>query len=77
MALALGLSMVILSEEIINPKIKKNCCRSMYFDFNDYLINGERGQPPFTPIISVIIQLYNRLLDIDAVGVEMITENTR
>ena len=37
---------------------------SLYFDLKDYLINGERGQTPYTPAVSVLLQLHERLSEI-------------
>ena len=38
-----------------------NAVKSMYFDFEDMLINGVRGQTPYTPAITIILQLNARL----------------
>lgn len=67
LALPPGLSMVVLSQkaiEKINPK------HQLYFDFNDYLRDGERGQTPFTPAVTIILQLQQRLNKIVEDGVE-------
>ena len=61
LALPPGLSMVILSPKAIkkiNPK------HQLYFDFNSYLNDGKRGQTPFTPAITIILQLQARLRQI-------------
>lgn len=58
LALPPALSMIILSPKAIakiNPK------HQLYFDFNSYLKDGLRGQTPFTPAVSVILQLQKRL----------------
>ncbi len=65
LALPPGLSMIVLTPkaiEKINPK------HQLYFDFNSYLNDGKRGQTPFTPAVTIILQLQARL--------EQIIQNT-
>ncbi|DAB28292.1 MAG: hypothetical protein A2513_08840 [Sulfurimonas sp. RIFOXYD12_FULL_33_39] len=67
LALPPGLSMVILSPKAIkrvNPK------HQLYFDFNSYIIDGKRGQTPFTPAVTIILQLQARLQQIINDGIE-------
>ena len=65
LALPPGLSMVILS-----PKAIKKCqnINSLYFNFKDYLKNGERGQSPYTPAVTIMLQLDTRLKQIKKRG---------
>ena len=64
-----GIAIIVLSPEAIG-RVNKNTCRSMYFDFEDMLINGVRGQTPYTPAITIILQLNARLKQLhDAGGV--------
>lgn len=42
--------------------------KSLYLNLKDYLKNGERGQTPFTPAVSVLIQLNRRLKGIEERG---------
>ncbi|MCX6051257.1 MAG: aminotransferase class V-fold PLP-dependent enzyme [Campylobacterales bacterium] len=58
LALPPGLSMVVLSPRAIE---KINPMHQLYFDFNSYLKDGARGQTPFTPAITIILQLHQRL----------------
>ncbi|MBQ2654119.1 MAG: alanine--glyoxylate aminotransferase family protein [Methanobrevibacter sp.] len=58
-----GIAIITLSKEALK-RVENNSCKSMYFDFNDMLINGVRGQTPFTPAITVILQLNARLKQI-------------
>ena len=67
LALAPGLVMVILTKKAIN-KIKE--VKSLYFNFKDYLKDGIRGQTPYTPAISIILQLHFRLQQIIKNGIE-------
>ncbi|WP_295115594.1 alanine--glyoxylate aminotransferase family protein [uncultured Methanobrevibacter sp.] len=55
-----GIAIIVLSKNAIK-RVEENTCKSMYFDFEDMLINGVRGQTPFTPAITVILQLNVRL----------------
>lgn len=68
LALAPGIAVVSLSARLvkkINPIPK-----SMYFDFNDYLKNGTRGQTPFTPAIGIIVQMNQMLCEIAEIGIK-------
>lgn len=65
LALPPGLSMVILSPKAIN-KIQN--INSLYFNFNDYLENGLRGQTPYTPAVTIMLQLEARLKQIKKLG---------
>ncbi|MDN3608483.1 pyridoxal-phosphate-dependent aminotransferase family protein [Vibrio ostreicida] len=51
-----GMSFIILSEGVI-PTIQQSEGVPLYFDFSLYLRDIDRGQLPFTPSISVLIQL--------------------
>lgn len=55
-----GIAIIVLSEKAIE-RVENNACKSMYFDLEDMLVNGIRGQTPYTPAITVILQLNARL----------------
>lgn len=66
LALPPGLSMVILS-----PRAQSRLCSGnapYYFNFSSYLDNGARGQTPFTPSVTIILQLLVRLRRIAELG---------
>ncbi len=68
LALPPGLAMVVLSPiaiERINPSNN-----FFYLDFIEYLENGVRGQTPFTPAVSIFLQLYARLNELERTGIE-------
>lgn len=67
LALPPGISIIILNSDATNI-IKNNNVKSMYFNLKSYLTNGERGQTPFTPAVSILIQLSKRLKMIDEIG---------
>ncbi len=58
LALPPGLAFVVLSPEALSFIGKP---QSFYFDFARHLKDGERGQTPFTPAVSIMIQLHARL----------------
>lgn len=62
-----GISIILLSKRAID-KINKNDCKCMYFDLKDALINGGRGQTPFTPAVSILRQINVRLKSIAKMG---------
>jgi len=68
LALPPGLSMVILSPKAIE---KVNPINQFYFDFNSYLKDGMRGQTPFTPAVTIILQLQQRLQQIVEDGIKL------
>ena len=65
LALPPGLTMVVLSPKAID-QIKG--IKSHYFNFKNYLKDGERGQTPYTPAVSIILQLQARLRQIKKDG---------
>jgi len=65
LALPPGLTMVILSPTAIK---KLQNINSLYFNFKDYLTNGERGQTPYTPAVTIMLQLEARLNQIKKRG---------
>lgn len=69
LALAPGLSMIVLSETA-RDRITKSSPKSLYLDLGDALANMERGQTPFTPAVGLLLQLHRRLSDITARGLE-------
>ena len=62
-----GISVIVLSPEAV-ARVQQNHVRSMYFDLKLALVNGERGQTPFTPAVGILRQIHQRLLEIQANG---------
>ncbi len=58
LALPPGLTFLVLSPNAIN---KIQASDSYYFNLKSYLSNGSRGQTPFTPTVTIILQLHQRL----------------
>ena len=70
LALAPGLSVVLLSSRIIKERVERIDSGCMYLDFKDHLINGVRGQTPFTPAVGIVYQLHERLCSVRERGLE-------
>lgn len=62
-----GVSLVVMSERALE-RVDASDTKCMYLDLKDALKNGERGQTPFTPAVSVLIQINARLKQINAHG---------
>lgn len=69
LALPPGMSYIVLSRRAVE-RAMKNEVTSLYFDIKLYLTDGLRGQTPFTPAVSVLIQLNHRLKKVISAGVE-------
>ena len=42
--------------------------KSLYFNLKEALLDGERGQTPFTPAVGTLLQIHQRLREIEAEG---------
>lgn len=62
-----GVSVIVLSERGVQ-RIEEHAVRSLYFDLKDALKNGARGQTPFTPAVSILLQIHARLHSIQRAG---------
>ncbi len=62
-----GISIIVLGPNALK-RVENNKCKSMYFDLKDMLKNGERGQTPFTPAVSILLQINERLKEIKKRG---------
>lgn len=58
-----GISIIVLSEKSIE-RVLNNHPKTFYFDLKKYIENGDRGQTPFTPAVSILCQINRRLKDI-------------
>lgn len=77
LALAPAISVICL-DEVALERIEKAESHSLYFNLKYYLKDGERGQTPFTPAVSVLLQMHARLNQIkSAGGAEKEIEKTR
>lgn len=62
-----GISLIVL-DRIALDRVYNTDCKCMYLDLKDALINGERGQTPFTPAVNILLQINARLKEIDNNG---------
>lgn len=67
LALPPGLAMVVLSPRALG-RLRPEGCGSYYLDFAAYLRDGERGQTPFTPAVTIVLQLHQRLAALQQIG---------
>ena len=62
-----GISLMVLSKKAIERVYaKESCC--LYLDLKEALNNGERGQTPWTPAVTTLLQIHARLKEIEANG---------
>lgn len=69
-----GISIIVLSERAVDKVTQQNVA-CMYLDLANALKNGERGQTPFTPAVSILLQIHARLKMLCEKGAE--AENQR
>ncbi len=65
LALPPGLAMVVLSPQALAAVRPSG---SFYLDFGAHLRDGTRGQTPFTPAVSIVLQLHQRLEQLGTSG---------
>jgi aspartate aminotransferase-like enzyme len=69
LALPPGLGFIAFSPKAWKQVLDVNC-RSYYFDARNYEKEWGRNQVPFTPSLSIVLQLKQRLIDIRREGME-------
>ncbi len=62
-----GISLLVLSKRA-QERVYANKTKCMYLDLKEALLNGERGQTPFTPAVGILRQIHQRLTEIIADG---------
>ena len=67
LALQPGISIVALSQNAIE-RVRDNKEKSLYFSFKEALKNMERGQTPYTPAVTILLQLHERLFAMKQAG---------
>lgn len=60
LALSPGVAPVVISERIYRDRVSDKKAL-YYFDFNTYIENQKRGQPPFTSAIGIMLAMNERL----------------
>lgn len=69
LALPPGMSFLVLGERAVE-RAEKIETGSLYFQASYYLEDGRRGQTPYTPAVSILLQLENRLEEVAAIGID-------
>ncbi len=64
-----GVSLIALSPEAVR-RAEENPEVCLYLSLRQALKNAERGQTPFTPAVTTLLQIHTRLSDITARGAE-------
>lgn len=72
-----GISIIVISRRVKDIIGNNANNKTLYFDLNRYLIDGERGQTPFTPAVGTLIQLNRRLDNIINNGIEYYLNKTK
>lgn len=62
-----GVSIIVLNEKALD-RVESNTSKSMYLDLKNALKNAERGQTPFTPAVTTLLQINARLKEIKSQG---------
>ena len=70
MALAPGLSMVVMNNRFYENKVKDKPMKNLYLNLNEHIKNMERGQTPNTPAVGIILELNDKLKRIKEFGLE-------
>lgn len=70
LCLSPGISVIAISQRMVE-KIQKNTVKSLYFNFQDYLVNMKRGQTPFTPAVGIHYELHDMLEKILSEGIDV------
>lgn len=70
LALQAGMSFIAITNKIFEQRCIKNNPQSLYFRFTDYEQDIKRGQTPYTPSVTIINQLHEKLNRIIKNGVD-------
>lgn len=62
-----GISIIVLAPRGLE-RVEISNVKTMYFNLKDALKNQERGQTPFTPAVGILLQIHERLKEIDRKG---------
>ncbi|MCH5275696.1 MAG: alanine--glyoxylate aminotransferase family protein [Lachnospiraceae bacterium] len=76
LALSPGLAIVAVSDRLYRDRVMKIQSGSLYFDFKIHIENLKRGQTPFTPAVGILLELHERLLQIQEMGIERLRKQT-
>lgn len=73
LAVSPGVGFVVMDQKALD---KLHCDESYYLNLSKYLSSYERGQPPFTSAVSVLMQLIARIDEMKSIGgIEQVIRN--
>lgn len=73
-----GMCMIVMNEKVVKNHLKpSDQMTSLYFDFNDYLVNMVRGQTPYTPAVGIVYEINDMLRDITEKGLDAKLDEVR
>ena len=72
LALSPGLSVVAVSSRIYEERVLTIQPKTLYFDFKSHIENQKRGQTPFTPAVGTLLELHERLGNMQEAEMESI-----
>lgn len=76
LALSPGLAIVAVSGRMYRDRVMKIDSGSLYFDFKSHIEDLKRGQTPFTPAVGILLELHERLIQIQKTGIEGLRKQT-
>lgn len=65
LAISPGLSILAINNDFYERKIKNKKPINLYLNINEHVLNMERGQTPNTPAVGIILELHERVKNID------------
>lgn len=68
-----GISIIVLSPKAVK-RVESGNTKCLYFDLKVALKDAQRGQTPFTPAVSILLQINKRLEQISKYGIEAETQ---
>jgi len=77
LALAPGISMVLMNDRFYQSKVKNKPIKNLYLNINEHIKNMERGQTPNTPAVGVIFELHDKLNRVKEVGIKSFTDRAK
>ncbi len=70
LALSPGISIAVVSDRIYRERVLNVDSGTLYLDFKEHITNMTRGQTPFTPAVGVLLELHDRLKQIQELGIQ-------
>lgn len=77
LALSPGISMVAMQESFYKEMVEMRRPQNLYLNLREHVLNMERGQTPFTPHVGALLELHDRLQQIEQQGMEVMCETSK